>query len=189
MKKHIIFDTETTGLIRNTLVDIRKQPQIFDFYGYGIDIDTFEEVDELQIWAKPTIKMEAGAKKATKKDDNFVKDFPPIGGSLQKLKEYIESAEAVVAHNAVYDFNIINMEFKRHDMKIKWPRVICTIEQTEAGYPDENGNIVFTGYRLSLTKLHEALFGEKFDGAHEAKTDVRALGRCYIELIKRGWIK
>lgn len=178
MEKHLIFDTETTGLWRNTLVALEKQPEIFETYGYRIDPESFEEIDEMHFFSKPTKKMEAGAKKATGKDDSFMVDFPPFKDNALKWKKYIESSDAVVCHNAVYDVTVCNFEFARLGMEIKWPRVICTVESSEWIH----------GYRLSLTALHEFLFDEKFTGAHEAKTDVHALGRCYIELIKRGWI-
>lgn len=186
--KHLILDTETTGLLRNTLVSLDKQPQMFEFYGYRIDPVTFEEYDELHFFSKPTIKMEEGAKKATGKNDNFVANFDPFKTNAQRLKDYIESSDAIIAHNAMYDYNIIDMEFKRLGIEIKWPEIICTIEKTEAGLPNEDGTITWTGYRQSLTKLHEFLFNEKFGGVHQARDDVRALGRCYIELIKRGWL-
>ena len=78
----------------------------------------------------------------------------------------------------MFDFNMINIEFKRLGLEVSWPEVICTIEATEWLH----------GYRLSLTSLYQELFDEKFSNAHEAKADVHALGRCYIEMIKRGWV-
>jgi len=42
------------------------------------------------------------------------------------------------------------------------------------------------GHRLSLSALHEELFGEPFSGAHRARVDVDALTRCFNELRQRG---
>ena len=36
----------------------------------------------------------------------------------------------------------------------------------------------------SLTQLHEKLFGEDFDAAHNASADVEATTRCFLELIR-----
>jgi hypothetical protein len=58
---------------------------------------------------------------------------------------------------------------------VKWPRRICTVEQTQH----------IKGFRLNLSGLHEFLFGEKFSGAHRAKVDVAALVRCSSEMFKR----
>ncbi len=57
-------------------------------------------------------------------------------------------------------------------------RLICTVESTEH----------IKGFRLTLTKLHEHLFGEAFPSAHRAENDVRPLTRCFIELYNRGII-
>ena len=40
--------------------------------------------------------------------------------------------------------------------------------------------------RPSLTELYNFLFGEGFEGAHDALADVRASARCYFELKRRG---
>ena len=179
MVKHLVFDTETTGLIRNTLVMLDKQPEIFEFFGVSVDMDTLELGEELHVFAKPSKKMDEGAKKATGKDESFFVDFKPFSESAQRIKECIENHDAVVAHNLMYDFNVMKFEFKRLGMEIKWPRLICTIEKTEH----------VKGYRLSNTDLYKHLFpGEDFDGKHEARNDVLALARSYVELVKRGII-
>lgn len=179
MTKHLVFDTETTGLIRNTVVNLSKQPEMFEFYGVSVDMDTLTLGCDLHVFAKPTKKMEEGAKKATGKNDDFVKDFEPFSKNAQIIKEFIESHDAVVAHNAMYDINIINFEFERLGQVINWPKIICTVEKTEHIF-----------YKMtSLTDMYKYLFdGEDFDGKHTADEDVRALARCYIELVKRGEI-
>lgn len=177
MAKHLVFDTETTDLIKNTVISLSKQPEMFEFFGVSVDIDTLTLGEEKHIFCKPTKKMAEGAKKATGKNDDFVKDFLPFKTYANELKGFIESHDAIVAHNAMYDFNILSFEFKRLGIEIQWPKVICTIEKTEDIF----------GYRLSLTALYQHLFpNEDFGNKHEADADVRALARCYIELIKRG---
>ncbi len=36
-----------------------------------------------------------------------------------------------------------------------------------------------------LAELHRFLFGEYFEGAHDAMIDVEATMRCFLELVKR----
>jgi hypothetical protein len=60
--------------------------------------------------------------------------------------------------------------------KIKWPDKICTVEQT----------VHLKGYRVSLSVLHETLFGMPFTGAHRAKVDVSALLFICKELYRIG---
>jgi DNA polymerase III epsilon subunit-like protein len=43
------------------------------------------------------------------------------------------------------------------------------------------------GYKWpSLQELHTKLFGQPFEGAHNALVDVRACARCYFELKRLG---
>lgn len=177
--KILFFDTESTGLISNTLLSLDKQPEVFEFYGYRADSENnYQMIDELHCFAKPTKPMEKGASRATgKKDSDFV-NFALFSESAEKIKAFLESADLIVAHNVLYDVNIINFEMQRLGMKVNWPKVFCSVEQTEHIF----------GYRLSLTALHEYLFGETFGKAHTADSDVHALGRCYVELVKRGEI-
>jgi hypothetical protein len=73
---------------------------------------------------------------------------------------------------------MVDIEAQRLGIELRWPRLVCTVEQT----------IALKGYRLSLENLHKELFGEPFEGAHRAKADVAALTRCCRELFKRGMI-
>ena len=55
---------------------------------------------------------------------------------------------------------------------------VCKLPHREPGKP---------GYkRPSLTELHRHLFGEDFDGAHDALVDVRASARCYYKMREMG---
>jgi DNA polymerase III alpha subunit (gram-positive type) len=82
----------------------------------------------------------------------------------------------VIAHNASFDQEAINIEANRLGRIIKWPTCRCSVEQT----------IHLKGKRLTLGALHEHLFGARFDDAHRARADVMALVRCCCELHKRG---
>jgi hypothetical protein len=61
---------------------------------------------------------------------------------------------------------------KRYGETIKWPRLICTVEQS----------MPLRGYRLSLTDLYAALDLGKFEGAHRARNDVEALVECVVAM-------
>lgn len=40
-----------------------------------------------------------------------------------------------------------------------------------------------------LIELHRKLFGTGFDDAHDALADVKACGKCFFEMKRRGIIK
>jgi hypothetical protein len=71
---------------------------------------------------------------------------------------------------------MIDLEAKRLNRVIKWPPLVCTVEQS----------IHYKGHRMNLGDLHEHLLGVRFSGAHRAKEDVDALVRCCVEMRKRG---
>jgi DNA polymerase III epsilon subunit-like protein len=176
--KFLIFDTESTDLWQNTLVALDKQPEIFDWYGLTLDTDTLEVTNELQVFAKPKGKIAEGAARATKKTDADFANYDPFAVNAEWIKAYIEAHDACLAHNIVFDWGITNFEMQRCGLEVNWPVLIDSVEKSEW----------IMGYRLTLTALYEFLFGEKFKGAHESKTDVVALKDCWVEMIKRGWV-
>ena len=176
--KVLIFDTETTGLWSNTLISLDKQPEIFDWFGLTFDTETHEVIDELQRYSKPYGKIEAGASKATGKKDEDFADYDRFEVSANDIKQYIEGHDCCLAHNIVFDYEVTNFEMRRCGLIINWPPLIDSVEKSEW----------INGHRLSLTDLHVYLFGNKFEGAHESKTDVLALKDCWSEMIKRGWV-
>ena len=105
----------------------------------------------------------------------MVRDAPPIEVVLPRIKSLIESSPLVIAHNASFDREVVDIEAERLKAIVAWPRVVCTVEQT----------VHLRGYRLSLSDLHEEFFGKKFAGAHRARVDVDALARIVCEMIKR----
>ena len=177
--KALIFDTETTGLIDNHTKKIDKQPEIIEFYGCMADLKTKKigkEIDEL---IKPSREFDDEITKITGITPEMVMEKPPFKHFAPAIRTFIEKAPCVIAHNLSYDMEMIDIEFERLGIKIAWPKLrICTVEQT----------VHMKGFRLSLSALHQELFGEPFTGAHRAKVDVQALSRCCCELFKREMI-
>ena len=175
----LVFDTETTGLWQNTLKPLNKQPKVIEFFALALDSATNEVLFEYESLVKVDEKITPKVTKLTTITNEMLTDAPYFGNIAPKVKELIENATAVVAHNLNFDIQMIEFEFQRLGVEIKWPnQKICTVEKTEH----------IEGYRLSLSNLHEKLFGEKFEGAHRAGVDVRALAKCYIELKNLGEI-
>jgi DNA polymerase III epsilon subunit-like protein len=176
--KAVILDTETTGLIANHSIAIDKQPEIIEFYAHHVDLATrkitkrFDTLIRPHIWPM-TDKTIAETK--TKITNAELKDAPKFKDVAKDIRKICEGAPVIIAHNAAFDQEIISIEFERMKETIKWPRMLCTVEQT----------IQIKGYRLSLTNLHLELFGKTFGEAHRAKLDVEALTKCCIQLYKR----
>ena len=80
-----------------------------------------------------------------------------------------------LAHDEV----ITEDEFNERIKMLNGIQRVCTVQKT----------MHFQQRRLTLTNLHQELFGVPFEGAHRARHDVEALFRCYEELCKRGVIE
>lgn len=172
--KTLIFDTETTDIIRNKLIPLDRQPQVIEFF--GLTLEEEKETGSFNQLFDPGKKLSAEVKSITNIDDAMLVGKPKFAAHASEIRDFICSHDVVVAHNLSFDRTMIEIELRRCNLAIKWPRLICTVEATEH----------IKGHRLSLSALHEHLFGEAFAGAHRAEHDVRALARCFIELKKRG---
>lgn len=172
----LVFDTETTNLMGNIALPDHKKPHIMEFFGLYLT----GNIDVAHGWLiNPTVLISEDAERITGINAGMLRNAPIFGAVADDIVKLIESSDRVVAHNLSFDMDMIDTELRRIDRKVNWPKdKVCTVEATEH----------FTGKRLNLGDLHKYLFGEPFEGAHRAEVDVRALTRCYRELLERGEI-
>ena len=173
----LIADTETTGIHPNRTLRLERMPEIIEFYGHIVDLDRGVCSEEINQLIKPKTAVDEGSKahKKVQITNAMLEQEKGFAFYAAEIKALIESADMFITHNISFDTEIIEIEYQRLAQVIYWPRRLCTVEQT----------VHLKGYRLSLSNLHEYLFGEKFEGAHRAKVDVEALTRCCIELRRR----
>jgi DNA polymerase III epsilon subunit family exonuclease len=171
----LVFDTETTGLIKNMLPPLDRQPHIIEFFALSLD-SAGNELEKFHYLFNPGVKFEEKITQITGITPDMLKNEKSFSVIAQHILELIEVHDEVVAHNLSFDKAMIDVEMKRCGKKVKWPSLICTIEATE----------YIKGYRLNLNALHEMLFDVEFKDAHRAENDVRALARCFNELRKMG---
>lgn len=193
----IIFDTETTGLLKTKSSDIHDQPQIIEYYGMRVvhrADGVIEKIGEFETYFKPAKPFdEAIITKITGISNAMVKDAPSFFDKHKELLEFYKGAHRMVAHNCAFDDAMVKNEFLRLATdelitvdefnsaieQIQEMKRLCTVQKT----------MFFQQRRLTLTNLHQELFGVPFEGAHRARHDVEALFRCYEELCKRGIIE
>ncbi len=176
MKRTLLFDTETTDLVQNSLLRESHQPHVIEFFGQIVD-EEGAILEELEFLCNPGFTISEETTRITGIKPEQLKNEAKFSDRAIEVSELIGRCDSVVAHNLSYDYFVIETEFKRLGMMPAWPIVrICTVEETEW----------IKGYRLSLSALHEELFAETFKGAHRARVDVEALTRCFVELRKRG---
>ena len=175
--KTLILDTETDGLCYTRLRPLIKQPQIIDFYAADVDLATGEIIDDWEMLFKPSGEWSEDAEKVHGITRDMVKDCLGFERYAEGIKNILENrCPNVIAHNAAFDVEILDIAFERCGMRINYPRIWCSVEQT----------MHIKGYRLSLQELHEHLFGEKFREAHRARSDTQALIKCCVRLYADG---
>jgi DNA polymerase III epsilon subunit-like protein len=172
----LILDTETTALIPNRSLRDDRLPEIIEFYGELVNLADGSVSTALEFLIRPRQELKPETTAITGITKEMLAGQPSFKECADAIFHFVESAEVVIAHNMTYDQECLDIEAQRLAYSIHWPRTICSVEQT----------VHLTGKRLSLSKLHELLFGQKFADAHRAKSDVQALTRCCIELFKRG---
>lgn len=174
--RHLIFDTETTGLASNSIRAADKQPRLIEIAMALWDDGSGTEY-LFGAMFNPGIPIPPVVTKVTGITDSDVKDLSPFQGEkATTIRDLIENVDVVVAHNLSFDKLILDSEFERiGERKPRWSRGVCTVEATEH----------INGYRMKLGELHRHLFATDIEGAHRASKDVEALLRCYQELIKR----
>lgn len=178
-------DTETTGKwVFSRPVDAPEQPRIVQL-GAILSDDTGDVKGELNVLIKPngwTIPAEVTAIHGITTED-CEKYGVEIRSALGMFNIWLKFGPLLVAHNIDFDVNMINGEVARlgKDPILNDVKKYCTMKNST--------NIVkipsARGYKWpKLQETHQFLFGEDFEGAHDAMADVRACKRCYFKLVE-----
>lgn len=178
----IIFDTETTGLLKQDILDLDQQPCIIEFAGIKLDDETLKEKSRINFLINPQQKIPEKITEITGlRSDDFI-DQKPFSYHFENLCDFFLGEKYLIAHNIGFDVGMLRVELERVGMLTKFPFPpvqICTVNSTKQ----------IKGYRLNLTTLHQHLFNEPFPEAHRAMKDVEALTKCVLKLINNQIIK
>lgn len=111
-----------------------------------------------------------------------------LQGVLEEFAKEIDEAQALVGHNISFDECIIGAEFERLRMMTSLflkPKY-CTMKSA-TDYCRLPGK---KGYKSpKLSELHQILFGNVFEDAHNAMADVEATEKCFWKLKSLGVIR
>ncbi len=189
----LIFDTETTGLPKDynaPITDSDNWPRMVQI-SWQLHDDEGKLTDVKNYIIKPdgyTIPY-AVIKVHGITTERAIKQGVPLNFVLNEFNLALEKSKIIVGHNIEFDNNIIGAEFHRKaiDTPLFSKKILDTKdESTEyCALPGGKGG-KFKWPKLE--ELHEKLFGEKFDMAHNAAADVEATTRCFLELIRIGVI-
>jgi len=175
----IVFDTETTGIVKSVDLPTANQPRIIEFYGVKLDHE-FTKVGHLHLLFNPQEPLTDEIIRITGITEETLKGSLPFAMHVRPLQRFFLGEEIVVGHNVNFDLDMLFIELKAigFERKFPWPPAqLCTVEATEH----------LEGRRLNLSALHKKLFdGENFENAHRAESDVRATVDCLKELVAKG---
>lgn len=180
----IFFDTETTGISRNT--DHVVQLAWILANGEGDIIKEESHVIRPSGYTIPPIAAQIHGITTAR----ALEIGKPLKEVLELLAEDAVLASAVIAHNLSFDLGILQTGYKKVGLPLPFQRMtqICTmrLSTTWCRLQKLNGS---PGFKYpKLEELYFRLFGQSFAGAHDALADTRACKRCYFELVELGVI-
>ncbi|MBN2275220.1 MAG: DNA polymerase III subunit alpha [Bacteroidales bacterium] len=190
----LIFDTETTGLPANynaPVTDIANWPRLVQI--------AWECHDEKGVLLKAynyiikpsgfTIPFSAEKIHGISTERALREGFDLVF-VLQEFNRSLLQTKLVIGHNIDFDRKIVGAEYVRTgqpDEMSPLPYCCTKEEATEfcALLGGKGGNFKWP----TLSELHQKLFSEDFNEAHNAAADVAATARCFLELLRLDVIK
>lgn len=188
---YLFFDTETTGIpvnYRAPASDSTNWPRLVQVAWILTDGHA-QQIEASEIIIKPegfTIPRDVVKIHGITTEMALARGSD-LSATLQILKEKIEFADVLVAHNMQFDEKILGAEFLRCGFSniIETKPRICTM-RSSTDYCQIPGPY---GYKWpSLSALHKKLFNKPIPGAHTALVDTHACAACFFELKKLGVI-
>jgi DNA polymerase-3 subunit alpha len=185
----LIYDTETTGLPRDynaPLTDFDNWPrlvqlawQVHDENGDLVEVKNFIVKPEGFVIPRATEKIHGIS------TERALREGKPLQEVLNEFVQALQKVKVVAGHNVEFDNTIVKVECLR--TKTECPlseKIIIDTKEVSTDYCAIPGGRGGKYKWPKLSELHQKLFGEDFDAAHNASADVQATARCFLELIR-----
>lgn len=167
MTRHIILDTETTGLSPeqgHRIVEIGAIEMI-NFSSTG---------KQLHLYMNPEREMEAEAERIHGLSTAFLSDKPLFIDIAQQLIDFIGD-DVLVIHNAPFDVGFLNAELSRCKIApLSMDRVIDTLPLARQKFPGAQASLDALCRRFDIDNTHRDL--------HGALIDADLLASVFVEL-------
>ncbi len=165
--RHLILDTETTGL------SVKDGHRI-------IEIGAIEMVNlsvtgrSLHLYINPERDIDTGAQEIHGLSSEFLADKPVFADILDEFTDFIGN-DLLVIHNAPFDIGFLNAEFARCGLPpLSVDRVIDTLTLAREKYPGAQASLDALCRRFSVDNAHRDL--------HGALIDADLLAAVFVEL-------
>ena len=163
--KIIIFDVETTGLPKPSLVPLDKQPYIIEFG--ALRVVNGKVTKKFNQLIDPGCKLPEKITKITGITDADLVGQPSFEVVLPDIIKLFRGADILIAHNAPFDTSLLKFELQRLEYtKFPWPKqIICTVQEYRT----------LIGKWPKLTELYANIMGKELAQTHRALDDCIAL--------------
>ncbi len=186
---YLIFDTETTGLPKNynaPITDLDNWPRLVQI-AWQLHDSKGKLIDAQNFIVKPEgFTIPYNSEKVHGISTQRAMDE---GHDLQKVLSTFASDIArsalIIGHNVEFDINIMGAEFIRKtvDSKLLDTKKLDT-KEVSTDYCAIPGGRGGKFKWPTLTELHQKLFNQGFEDAHDAAYDVAATAKCFFGLIQ-----
>lgn len=169
----LVYDTETTGLLKPGIADLASQPKIIEFALVELDED-YNEVGEWSWLIHPGESITPEITKITGLTDADLIGKPSFIQVLPEIEEAFMGAHRLMAHNLPFDMGMLTNELKRIGREFAFPyppNQLCTVQLAS--------ELIF-GRRARMTELYEKTMGKPLAQTHRALDDVKAL----VEIVR-----
>jgi DNA polymerase-3 subunit epsilon len=165
----VAFDTETTGLYPVVAKLVEIGAVRFDLGG--------EETVVFEQLIDPETPMPDDARRVNNISDHMVRGQPTVDQVLPAFIDFIDRPDhLLVAHNAVFDMEMIGVDLVRHAMPLPKHAVFDTRALARAIIPG------LVSYSLEALA---AVLGIKGDQKHRALADARQTKEVFLALVER----
>ncbi len=169
MLREIVFDTETTGFN-------------YDSGDRLIEIGAVELINHIPTgriyhqYINPERDVPEEAVKVHGLTYDFLKNYPKLSEIAQDFIDFVGDDAILVAHNASFDINFINYEFKHKGFKTySWDKVVDTLEIARSKFPGSRNNLDALCRRFNIDNSSRT--------KHGALLDAELLAEVYLELL------
>lgn len=173
----LVYDTETTGLLKPGIADLASQPKIIEFALVELD-DDYNEVGAWAWLINPGESITPEITKITGLTDADLLGKPSFIQVLPEIEDVFLGAHRLMAHNLPFDMGMLTNELKRIGREHAFPyppNQLCTVQLASE---------LIYGRRARMVELYKDTMGVELAQTHRALDDVRAL----VEIVRaRRW--
>jgi DNA polymerase III epsilon subunit-like protein len=161
----VIWDTETTGLVKHPDAPLAKQPRLIEFGGIAMSLKDGTVKKRFKKLVHPGEVLSDEITRITGITNEDLEDQPRFPQAWPSILAFLGKATITLAHNEPFDRAVIDYELARIGKKHEWPQTFCTIGLYRERW----------GRDMKLTELYESVMGKALDQKHRALSDVEAL--------------